>query len=425
MWPLLIPLIILFCLDMPLAFAVGISSIIWLLQNDSIPTIISFHRMLVSLNSFPLLAIPFFMMAGQFMSTGGVTQRLVSLAGVMVGHMRGGLAHINVLVSMFFAGITGSAVADTSAVGTLLIPAMLDEGYDKDFAVAVTSVSSVIGVIIPPSVPMIIYGITTEVSIGALLLAGLVPGAMLGAALICVNYFYAVRRGYPKHPIRPFREQLVVYRSNFLPVLAVVIIVGGIYTGIFTPTEAAVVAAIYTFILGFFVYREISLSRLPEIFRLIAITGSVGLFLLANASIFSWIIAAEQIPQQIMDWFFTLTHNKLLVLLFINILLLLVGMVLDVITATIILGPVLHPIAMAMGMDPVHFGTIVVLNLSIGLATPPVGVCLFVGCAIGKTSLSEVMPALLPFLLACLLVLALVTFIPELSTWIPNQVFSG
>ena len=422
MWSLMTPLVIFFCINVPLAFAVGIAALIWLMNSETIPTAIAFHRMLVSLNSFPLLAIPFFMMAGQFMSTGGITQRLVALAEVLVGHFRGGLAHINVMVSMFFAGITGSAVADTSAVGTILLPAMDEEGYDRDFSVAVTAVSSVIGVIIPPSVPMIIYGITTEVSIGALLLAGVIPGIMLGLALMAVVYFYARKRQYPKHKLRPFREQIGVYRSGFLPMMSIVIIVGGIYGGFFTPTEAAVVAAIYTFFLSFLFYREMHLADLPHIFRIIAVTGSVGLFLLANASMFAWIIAAEQLPQHIMDWVFSITQNKILLLIIINIFLLFVGMVLDVITATIILGPILHPIAMNMGMDPVHFGTIVVLNLSIGLATPPVGVCLFVACALGETSISDVVPALLPFLVVCLVVLGLVTYMPEFSTFIPSHV---
>jgi len=422
--PLMGPLIIFFCINMPLAFAVGIASYIWLLNSDAIPPMIAFHRMLVGLNSFPLLAIPFFMLAGQFMSTSGITKRLVTLADALVGHFRGGLAHINILVSMFFAGITGSAVADTSAVGTILIPAMKEEGYDLDFSVAVTSVSSVIGVIIPPSVPMIIYGITTDVSIGALLLAGIIPGILLGASLMAVVYLFSRHRQYPKHPFRPLREQLVIYRQNVLPFTAVVIIIGGIYTGLFTPTEAAVVAALYTFFLGFFIYREIRLQTLPAMFRFIAISGSVGLFLLASASIFSWIIASEQVPKYIMELVFSITHNKLVVLILINILLLIVGMLIDVITATIILGPILHPIAVAMGLDPVHFGTIFILNLSIGLATPPVGVCLFVGCAIGNISLSDVIPALVPFLLACLVVLVLVIFIPGLSTVIPYSVFA-
>jgi C4-dicarboxylate transporter DctM subunit len=423
MWLLMASLVIFFSLDIPLAFALGMASIIWVVSNGTIPTAIVFQRMLVSLNSYPFLAIPFFMMAGQFMSTGGVTQRLVQLAEVIVGHLRGGLAHINILVSMFFAGITGSAVADTSAVGTILLPAMDKEGYEPEFSAALTAVGSVIGVIIPPSVPMIIYGMVTEVSIGALLLAGVIPGIMLGLALMTVVYFYAKKRQYPKHSLPPFREQLVIYRRNILPLMAIVIIIGGIYSGVFTPTEAAVVAAIYTFFLGFIVYREIPLRSLSPTFRTIAVTGSIGLFLLANASIFAWIIAAEQLPQHILDWVLTITQNKVALLVFINIFLLLVGMFLDVITATIILGPILHPIAMAIGMDPVHFGTIFILNLSIGLATPPVGVCLFVACALEKLELSDVLSSLIPFLIACIIVLMLVTYIPAISTQIPNSIF--
>jgi C4-dicarboxylate transporter DctM subunit len=417
---LLSSLAVLFLANMPLAFALGIASLIWFSLRPDIPLVMAFHRMFNGLDSFPLLAIPFFMLAGQFMSFGGITRRLVELSEALVGNLRGGLAHITIVASMFFAGITGSGAAEAAAIGSLMIPSMVDEGYDIKFAVSVVTCSSFIGVIIPPSIPMIIYGVATEVSIGALLLAGIVPGLLLGFSLMIVAAIISRRRGYGRHGKFSLPHTLRSLKVNLLPVGTIVVIVGGIYSGLLTPTEAAVAATFYTFLLAFIVYKEAKVSNLQSIFLITGVTSTIGLFLLANATVFSWIISVEKLPQTIIEFLFGLTSNKTLILILINLFLLGVGCLIDTITAIVILAPILHPIGIALQMDPIHFGLMTVLNLSIGMATPPVGITLFVACAIGKVSIAEVTRSLMPFLLACIVVLGLIIFIPELSTFIPK-----
>ncbi len=412
---------ILFISNVPLAFALGIASLIWLAMRPDIPMVMAFHRMFNSLNSFPLLAIPFFMLAGQFMSFGGITRRLVQLSEALVGNLRGGLAHITIVASMFFAGITGSGAAEAAAIGSLMIPSMVDEGFDLKFAVSVVTCSSFIGVIIPPSIPMIIYGVATEVSIGALLLSGIVPGILLGLALMVPAFIISKKRGYGRHRKFSLPQTLNTVKINLLPLGTIVVIVGGIYSGLLTPTEAAVAATFYTFVLAFLIYKEAKFSNLTSIFITSGIASTIGLFLLANASVFSWIISIEQLPQKIINLLFSITSSKTMILILINLFLLVVGCLIDTITAIVILAPILHPIGLALHMDPVHFGLMVVLNLSIGMATPPVGITLFVACAIGKVSIAEVTRSLLPFLLACLVVMGLVIFIPELSTFVPRM----
>jgi len=356
-----------FISNVPLAFALGIASLLWLAMRPDIPMVMAFHRMFNSLNSFPLLAIPFFMMAGQFMTFGGITRRLVQLAEAFVGNLRGGLAHITILASMFFAGITGSGAAEAAAIGSIMIPSMEEEGYDKRFAVAVVTCASFIGVIIPPSIPMIIYGVSTEVSIGALLLAGIIPGILFGLALMVTAFLISKRRGYGRHRKVSWPQAIHSVKINLLPLGTIVLIVGGIYSGLLTPTEAAVAATIYTFILAFVIYREAKLDHLHSIFIITGITSTIGLFLLANATVFSWIIAIEQLPQKIIQFLFSITSSKVFILILINLFLLVVGCAIDTITAIVILAPILHPIGMALQMDPVHFGVMMVVNLSIPL----------------------------------------------------------
>jgi len=413
-------LAVFFLSNVPLAFALGLASLIWLSLRPDIPMVMAFHRMFNGLDSFPLLAIPFFMLAGQFMSFGGITRRLVQLSEALVGNLRGGLAHITILASMFFAGITGSGAAEAAAIGSLMIPSMVDEGYDIKFAVSVVTCSSFIGVIIPPSIPMIIYGVATEVSIGALLLAGIIPGILLGLSLMVPAFLISRKRGYGRYRGFSLSHTLYSVKINFLPLGTIVVIVGGIYSGLLTPTEAAVAATFYTFILAFVIYKEAKLKDLPSICLIAGITSTIGLFLLANAMVFSWIISIEKLPQKIIEFLFSLTSNKALILILINLFLLVVGCFIDTITAIVILAPILHPLGMALQMDPIHFGLMTVLNLSIGMATPPVGITLFVACAIGKISIAEVAKSLIPFLLSCLVVLGLIIFIPELSTFIPR-----
>jgi C4-dicarboxylate transporter DctM subunit len=413
-------LIMLLLINIPVVFALGVTSIIWILTAKQIPLVLVVHRMFRGLDSFPLIAMPFFILAGLVLDRIGATRQLMKLADSLVGHFKGGLAHINVVASMFFAGITGSAVADTSAIGSLLIPAMVKQGYNPSFSVAVTAVSSVIGVIIPPSILMVLYAVATELSVGKMLLAGAIPGLALGISQMIVIAWYAHKKNYPTGGSFELKRVFSTGKKAILPMMVVVIIVGGIYGGIFTPTEAAVIAVLYTFFLGFFVYRNLAFGDLKKLFIEAGVVGASGVFILTTTDVFAWIITSENVPKMIIESIFVITTNKILILFFLNIALLLCGTFLPGIAAIIVLAPILHPIGLQLGLDPIHFGVVVVLNLSIGLVTPPVGPCLFVSCAIGKCSISETIKPLLPLYLASVAALLLITFIPWFSTVIPN-----
>ncbi len=404
----------------PLSFVIGLTALIAFLIGDY-PLLMLVQRFFSGLDSFSLMAVPFFILAGNLMNTGGITQKLVDFAHSLVGHIRGGLAHTNIVVSMFFAGITGSAVADTSAIGSILIPAMIKKGYGKGFSAAVTASSSTIGPIIPPSILMVIYGITTGVSIGGLFLAGLIPGILIGLALMIVAYFISVKRNYPqRESMVSLREFLHGFKDAIIPLIAPLIIMGGILIGVFTATEASVIAVAYAFIVSFFVYDELSWSDLPKILLDSAITTGSILLIIGTANILGWIISVEQIDQVIAQLLTSFTGNKYLFLLFINILFLFLGTFMEAGATIIILTPVLAPIAVQLGIDPLHFGFVTVLNLVIGLTTPPLGLCLFVACGIAKIKLKELAIAIYPFILAEIAVLMLVTYFPVFTTLIPR-----
>ena len=414
-------LIPLFLLNVPLAFAIGLGCFFWLLWGGvDMPLVVLAHRFMRGLDSFPLLAIPFFMLAGQFMSKGGIAQKLIDMASALVGSFRGGLAHVNIAASMFFAGMTGSAVSDATAIGSLLIPAMRKRGYKKDFTVAVTGTASVIGIVIPPSIPAVIYGLVAEISVGDLLLAGIIPGIILGLSFMISAYIISVRDGYQPAVKFSFMNIGINLQRSFLSLITIIIVVGGIYAGIFTPTEASIVAAVYSFFLAKFIYRDLKWKDLPKIFIETASISSMGIFLLGTTNVFGYIIATQGIPELILNAMFAVTSNKNIILLFIIGILLAVGCVLEAVAIILILVPILAPIALKLGMDPIHFGATTVLAIAIGLFTPPVGVCLFVACGLGEATVSEVIPALVPFLIASLIVLLLVAFIPELSLLIPR-----
>lgn len=373
------------------------------------------------IDSFPLMAIPFFMLAGELMNRGGITMRLVEFSQAFMGHLRGGLAHVNVLSSMLFAGLSGSAVADTSALGSMLIPAMEKQGYSRKFAAAITAASSVIGPIIPPSGIMIIYAYVMGESVAALFLAGIIPGAMVGIGLMLMVKFMANKYDFPIATNKyTWPERGRASLKAFFPLLTPVIILGGILGGIFTPTEAAAVAVAYALLIGIFVLRSLKISDLSGVITRAGITSSVVLLLVGAAMAFKTVVSLSHAPEQLAAFILTLTSNPLLLLFLINILLFIVGMFLDAGPAIIILGPILGPIFINLGIDPIHFAIIMSVNLTVGLATPPMGLVLFVASAVSGERVEAIAKAILPFLAVEIVVIFLITYIPALSMTIPR-----
>lgn len=417
-----ISFILFLLLGIPIAFVLGLTSFVGLLYSGTIPLLLIPKQMFSGTDSFPLLAVPFFILAGNLMNIGGITKRLIHFCNILLGYVRGGLALVNVIASMFFAGITGAAVADTSALGSILIPAMAKEKYDRDFSAAVTAASSTVGPIIPPSIPLVILGTVGELSIGALFLAGVIPGILVGLSLLVVSYVISVRRDYPKEERRSLKEFFIGLKDAFLALLMPAIILGGILGGIFTPTEAAVVAVFYAFFVSFFVYREARWKDLPKVLIDSVVLTSIIMFVIANSAIFGWLLANHQVPQTVAQTFLSITTNKWVLLFLINLFLLFVGTFMETTASLIILTPILLPLAVDVGIDPIHFGLVMVLNLVIGLITPPLGVCLFIASSIAQISLEQISKAILPFLLAAIAVLLIVTYIPELVLWLPRMV---
>ncbi|MFZ7112529.1 MAG: TRAP transporter large permease [Desulfatiglandales bacterium] len=417
---LIISFVFFVVIGVPIAFVLGLTPLVAMVTQGETPLVLVAQRIFTGMDSSVLMAVPFFILAGNIMSAGGMTERLVKFCNVLVGSFRGGLAYINVVISMIFAGITGAAVADTSAVGAILIPAMKRDGYDTDFSAAVTATSSTIGPIIPPSIPFILYGVLGEVSIASLFLAGLVPGILLGLSLMGVVWYYAHKRVYPKGRFPSLRQAFRVSVDAVLVLLMPIIILGGILTGIFTPTESACIAVFYALIVGLFIYKDVSIKDLPGILIKTGITSSLVMLVIGTASIFSWFLASEEIPQLVTESILTLTKNKLLILLMMNVILLIIGTFMELTASLIILAPVLLPLMLKIGVDPLHFGVILVLNLVIGLTTPPVGVCLFIACSIGRTSLEKLSRAIIPFLMVSIAVLIICTYWEGLIMAIPR-----
>ncbi len=406
-------------IGIPVAFSIGLSSTLYLLIMD-IPLSAIAQKMYAGMDSFALLCIPGFILAGNIMNTGGVTKRIVAFSNALIGHITGGLSLANIVSSMIFAGITGTAIADTTSIGSVMIPAMKKQGYDSAFAVGVTASSSTIGPIIPPSLPMIIVGTLTGLSITKLFLGGAVPGLLLGLFLIVVAYGISRKNQYPRAAKKSAAYVLRCFINSFWALMMTVIILLGILGGFFTPTEASIVAACYALFVGLVIYKELSLRAIPSIVITSMKTTAAILFLVAFARVFAWILAREQIPQHIAQLLLSLSSNKYVILLLMNLLLLFVGMFMETIAALVILFPVLLPVAVSVGMSPIHFGVMAVLNLMIGLTTPPIGVCLLVGANIGKISAYAAFRGILPFICASLVVLLLVALFPQLTLFLPS-----
>jgi len=417
-WLFLISMVI----GLPIVFGMLIGPGMQLLIEGKVKFLtLIMQRLYNGIDSFPLMALPFFVLAGELMNQGGITGSLVRFAQAIIGHLRGGLAHVNILSSILFAGLSGSAVADTSALGAMLIPAMEKNGYTKRFAAAVTAASSVIGPIIPPSGLMILYAFVMNVSVGALFAAGIIPGLLVGISLMAITVYLAKKRDYPVASRRAtFKEFVAATRAGFLPLLTPIIMLGGILTGVFTPTEAAAVAVGYALILTLFITRTLKFRDLGKIFKATAINSGVILLLVGAAVAFSSFVSLSQTPQAITKGFLSISSNKYVVLFLINILLLIVGMFLDAGPAILILGPILAPAMVSLGVHPVHFAIIMCVNVTVGLVTPPMGLVLFVASSLTGDRVEKIALEMAPFLLMELLVILLITFVEPLSMTIPR-----
>lgn len=404
----------------PVAFSLGVSALVFMLSYD-IPLVLIAQKIFTGMDSFLLTAIPLFILAGNLMNAAGLTEELLEFSKLFVGHIRGGLAYANVLISMIFAGMTGAGVSDTAAVGTIMIPGMEKDGYRKDYATAVTVISSTIGPVIPPSIPFIIYGSITGISVGALFVAGIVPGVLLGLSQMGAIFAGSRKEQLPRIEEKvPLRQKCIVTCNAIIALMMPIIILGGILGGMTTPTEAAGVAAFYAFIIGVFFYRTITPRKLMKVFVESGITTGSVMILLGTAAIFSYILTSEQFPQTISEAVLSATNNKYVILLLINVCLLIFGMFLDVVPALLIMTPVFLPLVQQVGVDPLHYGVICVLNLAIGLATPPVGMCLFVGANIAKLSIEKISRALIPFLIASFAALLVTTYWESLILFLPR-----
>ena len=409
-------------IGIPVAIALGLSSLAYLMLAG-IPLVVMPQKIFAGMDVFVLLSIPGFILAGNLMNNGGITERIIRFANAMVGWIRGGLGLTNIGASMLFGGVTGTAVADAASIGGVMIPGMQKAGYPPEFAAAVTAASSTVGPIIPPSVPMIIVGALSGISVGQMFMAGAVPGILMGFAMMITCYIIARRNNYPREDWRGFSELAKAFLHAFWALAMTAIIIYGLLSGIATPTETAVVASIYALLVGAFIYRELPLARVPSIVVESGISAASILALVGFANVFGWILVSERIPQAIAQGVLALTDNRILVILIINLVLLFVGMFMETIAALIILFVPLLSLAEAVGIEPLHFATFAVLNLMIGLTTPPVGVCLFVCAGIARLPLAPVVKAITPFLLSNIVVLLLVSFIPALATWLPGLLF--
>ena len=409
--------------NIPIAFSLILTTIVLMVMSGELSSANIASSIYRGVDNFPLMAIPFFMLAGEIMNVGGMSKRIVNFANALVGHVTGGLGYVAVVASMIFAGVSGSAVADTSAIGSILLPIMKKEGYDVPKSTALISASGCIGPIIPPSIPMIIFGVIGGVSIVKLFLGGIVPGLLIGIGLMIVWRFHAKKRGYRVGERVTKSEFVKALKEASWALMLPVIILGGIVTGIYTPTEAAVVAVAYAFVIGVFVYRELKITEMPEIFFQAAKATAVVLLVCGAATAAGYMITTAQVPELLLKTLDKLAGGNVIMAMFwINILLLIVGCVMDLTPALLILGPMLLPVAEGYGLDPVYFGVVMVVNLCIGLITPPVGNVLFVGCGLSKISMGEVVKPLLPFIGVMIVVLLLITYVPGLVTFIPNMV---
>ena len=410
-------------LGVPIAFSLGLGSVVAIFMDDKISSMLVAQKLFSSINSFSLMAIPFFMLSGELMEAGGISKRLVNIAKAFVGHITGGIGMVDIGTSVLFAGVSGSAAADTAAVGSMLIPSMLKNGYPRGLAAVIQACAGSLGPIIPPSLTMIIYCSLTGLSIGECFMAGVIPGLIIGLGVAVVTYFYARRLGIQGEERVPYRERLTAIKDGILAIIMPLIIIGGIVSGIFTPTESGAIAVIYALVIGMFVYKEFTYRELPRIFLKAASMTGMALLIVAGASIFSWLVAYEKFPKMIITFLTGLTDNKYVIMMLLVLFLLFVGMFIETLSATIICAPILMPVAAQYGIDPIQFALIMVITLVYAGVTPPVGGVLFITMGIAKAKMKEALTYLAPYLGIICIVILLLIFVPQISLLLPRLLF--
>lgn len=412
-------LLVLMLAGIPIAYALGIASAGYMVMTHTSLVMVA-QRMVNGANSFTMLAIPFFFMAGELMNISGVTDKIIKMARALVGHFKGGLAQVNIVASVFFAGVSGSATADTAALGATLIPKMVEEGYDLDFSAAITVASSCVGPIIPPSITLVLFGILSGTDVGKLLIAGIVPGIVIALTQMVYTHFYAKKMNYPSYPKATPKEMGKAATSGFTALMMPIIIIGGTLSGVFTPTEAAAVAVLYGIIVGFFLYRNIKAPQFYQSLKKVGVQSMNNMFILAAAACFSWVLTMTKAADVLVNLMLGISTNKYIVLLMILALLMFIGFFMQASQALVVLTPMLMPVIRAIGVDPIHFGIIMVVTLTFGGCTPPVGSMLFVVNSITKMGFARLSKAMLPLYIPLIIAILLITFIPQLSLFLPG-----
>jgi C4-dicarboxylate transporter DctM subunit len=416
-------LIVLMLTGMPVSIALGLTVLSFLFTLTDVPVQAVALKLFTGIEKFEIMAIPFFILAGNFLTHGGVARRMIDFATSMVGHWHGGLALSGVLACALFAAVSGSSPATVVAIGSILLPAMLRQGYPKSFGAGVVTTSGALGILVPPSIVMVMYSVSTNTSVGKLFMAGVIPGLMLALLLGLTTWVLARKRNYPRLPRASFAERWRAFRRSVWGLLLIVVVIGGIYSGMFTPTEAAAVSAVYAFVIAVFVYRDLSIRQVPKVLLDSAAMSAMLLYIITNAVLFSFLMTSEGIPQAMAGGILDMGLGVIGFLLMVNLLLLLAGNVMEPSSIVLILAPILFPIAMALGIDPVHFGIIMVVNMEIGMCTPPVGLNLYVASGIAKMGITELTISVLPWLMTMVGFLLLVTYVPEISLCLPRLLF--
>ena len=417
-------LMVLLVTGMPVSIALGLTVLTFLFTMTTVPIESVAMKLFSGLESFEIMAIPFFILAGNFLTHGGVARRMINFASSMVGHWHGGLALAGVLACALFAAVSGSSPATVVAIGSIILPAMVKQGYPKRFGAGVITTSGALGILIPPSIVMVMYSVTTNTSVGKLFMAGVVPGAMLAFFLGLTTWVLAKKHNYPRMVRATWSERLVAFRQSAWGLLLIVIVMGGIYSGIFTPTEAAAMAAVYAFVIAVFVYKDLKLKQVFKVLLDSAAMSAMLLYIITNAILFSFLMTSEQIPQTMANWITSQGLGVVSFLLVVNVLLLVAGNFMEPSSIVLIMAPILFPVAMKLGIDPVHFGILIVVNMEVGMCHPPVGLNLYVASGVAKMGISELTVAVMPWLLTMLAFLGLVTYVPQISLWLPNLIYN-